>query len=371
MNTMKKILYVVRDEGGCGYYRCFEPANFLKRAGLFDTEAVVRKPSEAQLLSADLVIMQEMGSSNASNIGRYLVEKRIPFLTEFDDFVHHVSPNNVHGYGGWNPGTLMTHRAMELSRAAFGIQVSTPQMAREYFPYNPTIYVLPNWLDKDLWDIPVSRRGDGKVRIGWAGGNAHGDDLKMISRVMQDVIRDSKGKVVFETMGMVPQELHGVFPMPASPPDVCPSCGHEGELHIHAGEALHNYPLALASKGWDIALAPVINNAFGNCKSDLKLKEYCALGIPAVASDVMPYQEAVRAGCPVSLARTYEEWYTSIMKLVRSQKLRDETARKAKEWAKDKWMQDRVYGIADVYTKVINKAEAVLGTKEARLKALT
>lgn len=363
---MKKVLYVSRDQGGCGFYRCEQPAKFLKRAGLFDTEVVFQKPSPAQLMSADLVIMQEMGTANASNIGRFMLEHRIPFMTEFDDFVHHVSPNNKGGWA-WNPGTLMTHRAMELARAGFAMQVCTNDLAREYFPYNPTIFVIPNYLDRDLWDNGSARRGDGKIRIGWAGGNAHADDLKMISKVMQRIVREYGGKVIFETMGMFPVELAGVFPMENSPVDPCEACGHEGVHHQHPGENLQNYPLVLASKGWDIAVAPVIFNAFGNAKSDLKIKEYSAIGLPVVASKVSSYLEAGRSGAPVAFAETYDEWYHEVKRLVDDQALREKVSMQAKAWAQGNWIQDRVTDIAAVYNEVIEKSEKILGTKEGRV----
>jgi len=363
---MKKILFVSRDQGGCGFYRCQQPAAFLKRAGLFDAETVFQSPSREQLMSADLVVMQEMGSARASGIARFMVERRIPFLAEFDDFIHHVSPRNLGGWPGWNPSTLMVHRSMEMARAAFGIQVSTNQLAREYFPYNPTVYILPNWLDRDLWDVPVGRKGDGKVRIGWAGGNAHGDDLKMVSKVIEKVIRDSDGKAVFETMGMTANELHAHFPMQPTPPGSCEKCGHEGPLHHHAGESLREYPGGLAAKGWDIAIAPVIGNSFGAAKSDLKVKEYSALGLPVVASRVQPYVEAQAAGAPVALADSFEEWYDAVMGLVRDRGLREDVGRKGRQWAQGNWIQDRVFGISSVYNDVIAQAERSLGKREDR-----
>lgn len=362
---MKKILWVSRDDGGCGFFRCQQPAEFIKRMGLADTEVVLQNPSHAQLMGADLVIMQEMGSVNSTDIARFCVEHKIPYVMEFDDFVQHVSPRNLGGYGAWNPSTLYVHRAMEVSRAAFAIQVSTNQLAREYFPYNPTIFVVPNYLDQELWNNPKTKRDDKKIRIGWFGGNAHADDLHTISLVLEKIVTEFKGKVVFETMGMTAQELHGVFPM-RDFKETCPSCGFEGDIHHYPGESLRDYPMTMASKGWDIAVAPVINNAFGNCKSALKVMEYAAGGLPIVASPVVPYREAASSGAAVLFAETYEEWYNQLRLLIKKPKLREEMAAKNKEWISKHWIQENARGIFGLYEQIMIRAEAALGKKEDR-----
>lgn len=349
---MPKILYIVRDDGGCGHFRCFQPAKFLKRMGLANAEAVLRTPTDEQLRSADLVIMQEMGSQNAVEIFEKLRLWRIPFMAEFDDFVHHVSPRNIWGFPAWNPSTLYIHRAMELARASAGVTVSTPQLAREYFPYNPFIYVIPNYLDKDLWDVPVHKFSDGKIRIGWMGGNAHSDDLKMVSGVLEKILKQYDGKVMFETMGMTHQELGGIFSLNAQATE-CSACGYQGMLKHSNGEPINEYPMALAGKGWDIAIAPVINNSFGNCKSDLKIKEYSAIGLPIVASDIVPYKEAVDNGASVLLANSFESWYNMLVELIENKEKREEMGRKNKQWAKGNWIQDNTLKIFEVYAQVL------------------
>jgi len=369
MTKKKKILYIQRDDGGCGFFRCRQPADHIKRMGLADTEVVMLNPTKEQLVNADLVIMQEMGSVNASNMRKFMIDNKIPYMTEFDDFVQHVSPKNHGGYGAWNPATLFTHRAMEATREAIGVTVSTNQLAREYFPYNPTIYVIPNYLDKEKWSNPVVKRNDGKIRIGWCGGNAHADDLKMVAGAVDKLVKESGGKIIFETMGMTRQELAGVFPMKIHN-DSCPSCGYEGELHHFPGESLDDYPLVLAARGWDIAIAPVINNSFNNCKSDLKIKEYSAVGVPIVASPVVPYKEAAADGASVVFADSFDEWYNALRDLVDNPEKRDVISRQNKEWIEKYWIQDNAQHIFEAYNQVIARAESTLGIKEDRLKKI-
>ena len=199
------------------------------------------------------------------------------------------------------------------------------------------------------------------------GGNAHADDLFMVSKVIEKLVKESKGKVVFETMGMTRQELTGVFPIQDSGDNACPSCGYEGQLHHFPGESLDDYPLALASRGWDIAIAPVVNNAFGNAKSDIKIKEYAASGISIVASPVAPYIEAQKNGARLILADTFDGWYNGLRELIRSPKKREEMARSNREWIEKYWIQENAQNIFEVYRQIISKAESVLGKKENRI----
>ena len=352
----------MRDDGGCGFFRCRQPGNYIKRMGLAETKVVLRTPLDQDLLSADLIILQETGSVNGARIVKFCLENKIPYMAEFDDFVQHVSPHNAAGYQAWNPSTLYTYRAMEAAKTAIGLTVSTNQLAREYFPYNPLIYVVPNYLDQEKWDNPIVKRNDGKIRIGWCGGNAHGDDLQMIGKVMEKIVKEYKGNVVFETMGMTKRELSGVFPFEEFTA-TCPHCGYEGELHHFPGESQNDYPLILASKGWDIAVAPVIDNAFGNCKSDLKIKEYAAAGIPIIASPVVPYREAADSNAQIVFARTFEEWYNGLKDLIEHPEKRDEMVRKNREWVKDYWIQNNAQKVYEAYAQVIDKAELVLGKR--------
>lgn len=350
----------MRDDGGCGFYRCLQPAKFLKRMGLAETETVMRNATEKQILEADLVVLQDTGGVNGSSQAQFMLKNNIPYIVEFDDFVHHVSPHNLAGYPAWNPSTLYIYRAMETTKSAMGMTVSTPQIAREYFPYNQSIYVVPNYLDKERWDNQISKRNDGKIRIGWMGGNAHADDLKMISNVLHKLVREYKGKVIFETIGMTRHELANVFPFQEFTAS-CPHCGYEGELHHFPGESLDDYPLVLAGKGWDIAVAPVINNSFGNCKSDIKIKEYAACGLPIVASPIVPYKEAAASNAQIVFAETFDEWYNALKGLIQDSERRDEMTKKNRQWVKDYWIQDNAQKVFEVYEQVLKKAALVLG----------
>lgn len=368
MERKPRILYIQRDDGGCGFFRCQQPANFIQRMGLAETKSILRKPTPEEILWADLVIMQEIGSTDAVGIANFMVENKVPFIAEIDDFLHHISPHNLGGYGAWNPGTLFLSRAMQVVGKATAVTVSTNQLAREYFPYNRNIYVVPNYLDQEKWDNPITRRNDGKIRIGWMGGNAHADDLKMVSGVIERIVKEGKGKVLFETMGMTRRELTevgegAIFKNLKKMNDTCPSCNYEGDLKHYPGEAQGEYPGVLATKGWDIAIAPVINNAFGNCKSDLKVKEYAAAGYPTIASAVVPYKEAAENGAQLILAEGFDSWYNNLKDLIKNPEKRDAMTKANREWIQKHWIQENAQNIFEAYRQVMELALITLGKR--------
>lgn len=347
------VLYIIRDEGGCGFYRCLQPAMSLRRRGLMNTITDLRNTTPEHIMQADVVVFQELGSTISLEAFNFAQSKGKITIVEIDDYLHVVSPRNP-GYEAWNPSTLYIHRFIQQLQRANAVTVSTPQLAREYFPYNQNIFVLPNYLNEEKWSNNQSKNKDGHLRIGWAGGNAHIDDLRLIAKPIERIIREYKNKVKFENMGMTKGELSGVFNLEEFNA-VCPNCNYQGETMTHNAETLDNYPMMLAMKGWDIALAPIVDNAFNSAKSDLKIKEYAATGYPIIASKVTPYIEAQEAGANILLAKSFDEWYNNIKMLIEDHELRRKMVKDNKEWVSKYWIDDNIYKYFDVYTQVINK----------------
>lgn len=350
-------LFVVRDKGGCGYYRCYQPASFLRTRGLMNTIVDFKETTPEHIMQADIVIFQEAGSPKSIEAMKFAKDNKKPVVIEMDDEVRTISPHNIGGYGAWNPGTLYIYRFIQQIIAADAVIVSTPQLAREYFPYNSKIFVLPNFLNENKWSNNLTKKQDGYIRIGWAGGNAHLDDLRLISKVIEKIVKEYKGKVKFETMGMVKHELGDTFSALEEFHDTCPKCNYQGESITWTGESLENYPMVLASHGWDIAVAPIVNTSFNCAKSDLKLKEYSATGFPIVASAVTPYIEAAENGCDVLLAKTFNEWYNYIKELIDNPDRRKQMVDNNKNWVSKKWIGDNIVLYHEAFMQIINKTK--------------
>ena len=135
----------------------------------------------------------------------------------------------------------------------------------------------------------MTRKRSAKPRIGWAGGDSHQGDLEMIA----DVIRDLADQVDWVFIGM------------------CPDIIRPYVREFYAGVPTLDYPqlLMTQSESWDLAIAPLEDNLFNECKSNLKLLEYGWCGVPVICSDVTSYQGELTA---TRVKNRYKDWRNAI-----------------------------------------------------------
>jgi hypothetical protein len=166
--------------------------------------------------------------------------------------------------------------------------VSTAPLAEQFADLHADIRVVANRLPVDWWGgLAGQRRKGAKPRVGWAGGSGHRGDLELIA----EVVRELAGEVEWVFLGMCPEKLRRYV--------------HE----FHDGVPIEQYPAKLAALDLDLALAPLEDNVFNACKSNLRLLEYGACGFPVVCSDIVCY----RGGLPVTRVRNrYKEWIDAI-----------------------------------------------------------
>ena len=67
-----------------------------------------------------------------------------------------------------------------------------PDIKRELSRYNQNVQILPNCIDEDVWQL--RKRGNARLKIGWAGGSSHAADLMIVI----DVIKRLKNELDFE-----------------------------------------------------------------------------------------------------------------------------------------------------------------------------
>ena len=218
-------------------------------------------------------------------------------------------PNHVFGQ---REGHTRTMQALELSDRLI---VSTQPLADYYAPYCRDIRLVPNSLDPQYWgQLQRTPQPRERLRVGWAGAAQHLGDLRLVERVVQALADE----VDWVFMGMCPDELRPYI------------------KEFHGFVSYKDYPAKLASLDLDIAIAPLENNPFNACKSNLRLLEYGAMGWPVVCSDVYPFQTM---NPPVVAVPDNEQaWITALRNLIKDPGLRQAQGQALHDWQQQHYL---------------------------------
>jgi len=221
-----------------------------------------------------------------------------PFMTELDDHIFAVNSDSP-AYESYFPGSEGEKIVKEQIVNSTGLIVSTDYLRKVYEELNPNVWVVPNGIDFDIWDnLKKPIKKSKKIRIGWAGGGSHVRDLEFIEKAV-DVIRKKYMNVEFVLLGGVP-----------------PSYKDKRKIKgLYKWYPINEYPQAVSNLGFDIAIAPLRDNAFNRGKSNLRWLEYSALGIPTIASRVEPFK-CIKHGETGLLATEVDEWVDCLERLI-------------------------------------------------------
>lgn len=340
-----KIFFVPTNVSGVVFYRAWQPYLALKRYEHRDFEPLIwwfnprqynLHPWESQIHTpeigrtvirdldrgcawADIVVWMGLHSYDSLNLFTKL--KNIhgkPFITEVDDYLLSIPPKNA-AHDFYKPGSELTIVAMEQIKRSDGMICSTPYLKDLYSPFNNNIKVVENVIDFTLWrkrKTPV-RQG---VTIGWVGGGTHQEDLEMIRDPMMRVIEKNKG-VKFRILHGVPNSFKKL-------PGVTWSSGFKPTNY---------YPQWVIKNGFDIGVAPLVDNNFNRGKSNLRWLEYSAMGIPTVASPLPHFTQSIKHGATGFIANTPEQWEHYLTLLAQSRELRKDIGRNALSEVKNSW----------------------------------
>jgi glycosyltransferase involved in cell wall biosynthesis len=319
----KKVFMVWTLNAGTSFYRMI---NFMKymqddfsfgyskwrpdHQGVADWEYNMRDPQVKEDImrltsECDIAIAQKFHTKDGIIICDILRDffKTKKFYTEMDDNVFLLNPDSP-AYAEYGPGAPSVEIVRDQIRKSNGMIVSTEYLKKAYSDHNSNIHVIPNAIDFEIWDsLKRKNSRSKKLRIGWAGGGSHDRDLLIIDKAIDKIMKKFTN-VEFVFLGGYP-EIFGSKP--------------KSKIRLlKSWYPINTYPQALKDLNLDIALAPIRDNEFNRCKSNLRWLEYSALGIPTIASDVEPYR-CIKTGTDgIIVKNEAEDWANAMAYLIES-----------------------------------------------------
>lgn len=350
--------------GGIGYYRVVKPAQCLRK--WFDVEIIgsdfrhwgIDEVRYGRLgKDYDLIFSKHIDNGQAaSNLLAVANHYNKKVVVDIDDDYLNIREDNpaFNDYDKLKGGRYFLGAMLSLAN---GLVVSTDPLAKVYgeADMNSNIDVLPNCNDINDWLFPIKKHTDGKIRIGYAGGNAHGDDINLLIEPMARIL-DDYPHVIFQIVGAVTaleaktlgEKMNGFSKRDIS-----------SQIEITGGTlAWREYPPFLCSMGWDIGLAPLVDDQFNRGKSHIKWMEYSMIGAVTIASPVYPYKQDIQGVHTIQDGKTglfsnsIDEWYLNMKEMIENEDLRKKYAKAAYLYIKKNWQYSQH---AEKWKKVIDK----------------
>lgn len=266
--AMPSVLALPFNTSAVGHYRVIQPFTELEREGWVQGQVSYQMPDPytAEREKPDVMILQlRCSAENIQEIADIRQFSNARRVFEIDDYILEPSAKNDHARNWPKNIAQLLGQAVGLCDR---LVVSTQPLADALSHMHHDIRVVPNMLAASLWAGLLSRRQtSAKPRVGWAGGSSHRGDLEM----MLEVVRTLADEVDWVFFGMCPEMLRPYV------------------KEFHKGVPMAQYPRKLASMNLDLALAPLEQNLFNDCKSNLRLLEYGACGYPVICTETKAY----------------------------------------------------------------------------------
>ena len=226
-----------------------------------------------------------------------LFASKCKLIFDFDDaiWLQNVSDANKKFSFLKNPNK--TKEIIQVSRLVIAGNQYLANYAKQY---NSNVHVIPTTIDTDYHTPNAEKKKNGELIIGWTGTHSTVKYIYLIMPVLQK-IKAKYSNVLFKV--------------------IC-----EDEFRIEE--------LAITTTAWssereieqlsdiDIGIMPLPDDEWTKGKCGFKGLQYMAMQAPAVMSSVGVNAEIIQHGVNGFLARTDEEWFDILCKLIDSEVLR-------------------------------------------------
>jgi glycosyltransferase involved in cell wall biosynthesis len=267
------------------------------------TVTLTRVYHQEPLQNFDAIIVSRTAFDDLEQAEKFLeqsAKQRIPLVVDVDDSFHLMDEEHPQ-FDEYKPKVAALNLMME---AADEIWCSTTPLQESLRPRFGDSILFPNSLDPRLWrtyrDLGSSlHRDDDLLEILYAGSITHGNDLDMVMPALDRLSKSTPIRLT--TIGITPNVSARPWIRKISP-------GNNSVYPRYARWLLRQASL------FDVGIAPLTDNPFNDFKSDLKILEYCAMGLVPIASATKPYidSEAIDSQ---TLCTNSQDWFDRIHEL--------------------------------------------------------
>jgi glycosyltransferase involved in cell wall biosynthesis len=338
-NLPRAVNYLA-DYGGCAFYRCMAPNNMLnlyQKAIIMESTTMVLDPRYYQHIKA--VKIQRQATPVQLQFVKFLKElsKQNDFklIYEIDDIVFREDIPDYNRNKDAFTSDEIRSSILEIMNLCDEVTVTCDFM-RDYFidkTGNKATTVIPNYLQKWWFDryynlgnlLKSYEKNKKKPKISIFASGTHVD---VTNRTNQQDDFANIIQAVIKTRTMFKWQFYGCFPLPLKP------FIDKGEIAYYPWVPLPEFPEAMANSDSQLTFACLQDNNFNRAKSNIKLIEAGALGLPAVCPDMVTYKDAFLK------YKTGDEFIDQIKYALKDQSRYADLCKKSRAFADNFWLED-------------------------------
>lgn len=226
-------------------------------------------PPFEQLRRADVVHMWRLYRGPARRLASALKEAGVAVVFDNDDDMTRV-PKNSPAYREMKAARAQVAQELGATLRLVDLVTTTGgELAGRLRRLGGDVRVVENYVEPGFLRSPQPEAGG--VTIGWVAAQEHRGDVKelRLRRVFEQLL-DAQPQVRLVSVGV--------------------DFGLRSERYEHVRFVpFPELPDAIAQ--WDLGIAPLADVSFNRVRSNVKVKEYAAAGVPWLASPIGPYRE--------------------------------------------------------------------------------
>jgi glycosyltransferase involved in cell wall biosynthesis len=333
-----KIGFIAAPDAPGGWYRGIGPMLALhqQRGHEIRQLAVPRADIRAELVpGCDVLHVYRWHEPEVIQLTRSAKERGIAIVYDNDDDMTAIPKENENyrDYGAL-AGERAKSQIMKLVQMADVVTVPTPLLVERYRQYGAEhVEVIENYVPDAAVGARAPSNGE-RVVVGWLAGNEHHVDVERLPlRDAFERLLDAYEQLRIRTIG------------------VSLKLRHERYEHVRR---VHFFDLPSAQAEFDVGIAPLADIPFNAGRSNIKVKEYAALGRPWLASPVGPY-----AGLGEKQGGRLvpdDGWFEAIERLLVKPKERQKLAKRATRWGREQAISKHVKRWESALTAALARA---------------
>lgn len=313
-----RVLGITEKNSGCGWHRITLPLACMQGVKGKVTNLPVR---EILAEGWDIVLFNRISvfDSNFDEVRNTLNCKVILDLD--DDWDLPYTHPLYYNYD------IFKKRIIQNIKDADAVTVTHERLAKKVEQYNSNVYVIPNAIPFDFIQYNSSKIISDNVRIFWAGGSTHENDLKIVSNPIKRLNYPNIQMVLggyTDTDQVSKHVWTRMF-------NLFTDNGRHNWKLLHSAPVTHymdHYQHA------DIMLVPLEATKWHSYKSNLKLLEAACKRIPCIVSNVPPYNDDLP---PVLWVDKQTDWIKHITALIKDKDMREDYGNALYFWAKENY----------------------------------